>query len=219
MTSIARKFERFLKMYRHSDGRRWGGQELHDATGGVVTRSYVTNLRKGRVRNPGYEKLAAIAKAMGFPPSLWFEVTHDLNATVRIDETGNDRSLSGRVNSLFNSVTNEKTGEPYTNAEVARMSFGDLTVEEVAAMRFGSNADPSLNKVVALADVFGVDPSYFFNSSERTPIIDPQMLDIFRNETVSAIARKSLKLPDHEKRTILGIISQFENMHETHRGD
>jgi len=29
--------------------------------GGVVTRSYVTNLRKGRIEDPGYEKMRAIA--------------------------------------------------------------------------------------------------------------------------------------------------------------
>jgi transcriptional regulator with XRE-family HTH domain len=33
-----------------------------------VARSYVANLRKGRIENPGYEKMMAIAKAMGFPP-------------------------------------------------------------------------------------------------------------------------------------------------------
>jgi hypothetical protein len=36
----------------------------------VVHRSYATNLRKGRIESPGYEKLVAIAKAMGFPPEL-----------------------------------------------------------------------------------------------------------------------------------------------------
>jgi transcriptional regulator with XRE-family HTH domain len=40
---------------------------------GVVTCSYVTNLRKGRIENPGYEKMLAIAKAMNFPPEAWFE--------------------------------------------------------------------------------------------------------------------------------------------------
>jgi hypothetical protein len=35
-----------------------------------VTRSYVSNLRKGRIENPGFEKLRAIAKAMNFPPEL-----------------------------------------------------------------------------------------------------------------------------------------------------
>ena len=38
-----------------------------------MTRSYVSNLRKGRIENPGFEKLKAIAKAMGLPPELWFE--------------------------------------------------------------------------------------------------------------------------------------------------
>jgi hypothetical protein len=31
------------------------------------------NLRKGRIRSPGHEKMAAIARAMGFPPAAWFE--------------------------------------------------------------------------------------------------------------------------------------------------
>ncbi len=38
-----------------------------------MTRSYVSNLRKGRIENPGFEKPRAIAKAMNFPPELWFE--------------------------------------------------------------------------------------------------------------------------------------------------
>ena len=70
---VAQRFERFLDTYRRPDGRRWGGAELEKATGGIVTRSYVTNLRKGRTENPGYEKMRAIAKAMGLPPEVWFE--------------------------------------------------------------------------------------------------------------------------------------------------
>ena len=53
MAQIAQKFEHFLETYRRPDGSRWGGQDLHNATGGVVTRSYVTSLRKGRIENPG----------------------------------------------------------------------------------------------------------------------------------------------------------------------
>jgi transcriptional regulator with XRE-family HTH domain len=70
---IARKFEHLLRAHRRPDGREWSGAELEKATGGLVTRSYVTNLRKGRIENPGYEKMRAIAKAMGFAPGLWFE--------------------------------------------------------------------------------------------------------------------------------------------------
>jgi hypothetical protein len=45
---VARRFELFLDAYRRPDGGRWTGQKLDEATGGVVPRSYVTNLRKGR---------------------------------------------------------------------------------------------------------------------------------------------------------------------------
>src|SRR5215204_3956059 len=69
----ARRFEHLLDMHRRPDGSRWTGQQLDETTGGVVTRSYATNLRKGRIENPGYEKMRAIAKAMSFAPEVWFE--------------------------------------------------------------------------------------------------------------------------------------------------
>ena len=214
MAPITRKFERFLEAYRRPDGRRWGGQDLHAATGGVVSRSYVTNLRKGRINNPGYGKLAAIATAMGFPPELWFEEAHDLDEMVRIEGADNSRTLSGRVGHLFETIKDEKTGEPYSSAEVARMSLGELTEEDVEAIRTGSDPNPPLSKITALANAFGVHPTYFFDRGRNMPIIDQELLDIFRDETVSAIAHKSLHLPDREKQTILGIIRQFEAMHD-----
>ena len=70
---ISQKFERLLDSYRRPDGSRWTGQQIDEATGGVVPRSYVTNLSKGRIESPGYEKMAAIANAMDFPPAAWFE--------------------------------------------------------------------------------------------------------------------------------------------------
>jgi transcriptional regulator with XRE-family HTH domain len=78
VVQIAEKFEQFLETYRRPDGSRWGGQDLSNATGGIVTRSYVTSLRKGRIESPGFEKLRAIAKAMSFPPELWFEDVENL---------------------------------------------------------------------------------------------------------------------------------------------
>jgi len=69
---ISQKFEALLNSYRHPDGSRWTGQQLDEATDGLVARSYVTNLSKGRINSPGYENMAAIAKAMGFPPEAWF---------------------------------------------------------------------------------------------------------------------------------------------------
>ena len=63
---------RLLALYRKPDGSEWGGQGLENATGWAVTRSYVANLKAGRIENPGLAKLEAISKAMGLPPALWF---------------------------------------------------------------------------------------------------------------------------------------------------
>ena len=95
---IAQKFEALLEMYRRPDGRRWTGQEIDEATGGVVTRSYITNLRKGRIENPGYEKMRAIAKAMGFPPQKWFE--EDLGSEGGSPPQPEGRGIPGRVEHL-----------------------------------------------------------------------------------------------------------------------
>ena len=53
-------------------GSEWGGQDLENATGRKVTRSYAANLKKGRIDKSGLTKLEAISGAMDFPPALWF---------------------------------------------------------------------------------------------------------------------------------------------------
>src|ERR671913_440605 len=154
---IAQKFEGLLEMYRRPDGRKWSGQEIDEATGGVVTRSYVTNLRKGRIENPGYEKLAAIAKAMGFAPEVWFE--DGLGERRSLGQAEQSRGVAGRLEHVFEIIRNPKTGEPFTNAEVARMSLGDLSEEDVEKLRTGAVSDPSVGQIAALASVFGVAAS------------------------------------------------------------
>src|SRR5215212_9828654 len=96
---IAQKFEALLEAYRRPDGRKWSGQEIDEATGGVVSRSYMPNLRKGRIENPGYAKLAAMAKAMGFPPEVWFE--DGLGEGGSITQSEESRGLGGRLEHLF----------------------------------------------------------------------------------------------------------------------
>jgi hypothetical protein len=54
---ITQKFEHLLDTYWRPDGHRWKGQQLDEATGGLVPRSYVINLRKGSIENPGYEMM------------------------------------------------------------------------------------------------------------------------------------------------------------------
>jgi hypothetical protein len=142
---VAQKFEHLLDTYRRPDGHRWMGQQLDEATAGVVPRSYVTNLRKGRIENPGYEKMRAIAKAMGFAPEVWFaDGLGDGRPTIR---GGESRGVAGRLEHLFEVVRNPRTGKPYTDAEVARMSVGDLSEEDVERIRTGAVSDPTVGQV------------------------------------------------------------------------
>ncbi|HKO90403.1 MAG TPA: helix-turn-helix transcriptional regulator, partial [Polyangiaceae bacterium] len=122
-----------------------------------------------------------------------------------------DSSIADKTNRLFDVIRNEKSGLPLTNAEVARMSLGDLSEEQVEQIRSGKLTNPSMNQVVALADVFGVHPSYFLDAARKPPLLDEEAMRIFQDETVSAIAHKSLHLPGRERQMILNIIQQFED--------
>ena len=135
------------------------------ATGGVLTRSYVTNLRKGRIENPGMDKLAALAQSMGFPPALWFE--EGLSDAGGRGAAGRPEGLAGRVGRLFDAIEDPKTGETYTNSKIARMNLGDLSEEDVEGLRSGSVSDPPLSHLLALARAFGVEPSYLVMAPGR----------------------------------------------------
>jgi len=203
---VAQRFEHLLETYRRPDGHRWTGQQLDEATGGVVTRSYVTNLRKGRIDNPGYEKMRAIAKAMGFAPEVWFE--EGLSDELPTGLAEGSRDVAGRVEHLFDAIRNPRTGEPYTNAEVARMSAGDLTEVEVEGIRTGKIADPTVGQVATLANVFGVEPSYLVGRKEP-PALDAELLEGMRDETTREITRRAQRLPERERKIVLGMVREF----------
>ena len=106
-------------------------------------------------------------------------------------------------------VKNPKRGEPYTNAGVARMSAGDLTVEDVEGIRTGKINDPSVGKVAALAAAFGVPPSYLLDRAKELSVLDEEVLEAVTDERTSAILRESARLSEREKEIVLGIVRQF----------
>jgi transcriptional regulator with XRE-family HTH domain len=173
-----------------------------------VTRSYFTNLRKGRIENPGYEKMMAIAKAMGFPPAAWFKEIPG-NGTPAIPTDGQD--LAARTERLFETIMHPKTGEPHKNAEVARMSASKLTEGDVEGIRTGRITDPTIGQVAALAAAFAVPLSYLLDRGRDPSVLDEEALDALADETAGAILRESARLPEREKTIVLGIVRQFES--------
>jgi transcriptional regulator with XRE-family HTH domain len=206
---IAHRFEHLLNTHRHPDGHRWSGQQLDESTGGVVTRSYVTNLRKGRIESPGYEKMNALAKAMSFPPELWFE--EDLGSRGEVPTEALSGGIPSRLGHLFEAIRNPNSDEAYTNAEVARMSAGDLTEGDVEGIRGGEIADPLMSQLAALAAAFGIPPSYLLDLGREPPVLDEKVREALADETSGAILRESARLPEREKRIVLGIVRQFSD--------
>jgi hypothetical protein len=107
-------------------------------------------------------------------------------------------------------VRNPKTGDPYTNAEVARMTLGDLSEEDVEKLRTRAVSDPSVSQIAALASVIGVAASYLMNRGEPS-LLDGELVHALRDEDVRDITRESSRLPDGERRLVLGIVRQFRD--------
>lgn len=213
---VAHKFEQFLNTYRCPDGRRWTGQDLCEATGGFVTRSYVSTLRKGKIANPGVDKLQAIARAMGFPPELWFTDASDPDAQPNAFRTEERWGLDRRLSYLFETIKDEQTGRPYSNAKVARMSLGVLTEEQVEGIKTGRDENPTVAQVLALAEVFGVDPSYFLNKGAKPPLLDEAAMRVLGDQKTRAIASKSLELSDSAKDLVIDMVERLGHLgHES----
>ena len=211
---ISQKFEALRERYRRPDGTRWNGQQLQDATGGVVTRSYVSMMSKGKIENPGFDKLRAIAKAMGFPPESWFEDSEAARDAVRVEPREARRDVAGRLNHLFEIVRNERTDEPYSSADVARMSLGDLSEEEVEGIRTGELENPTLSQVVALAEAFGVHPSYFLETGNEPALLGEREISALADQRARAILNESLSLSDREKDMVLDMIQHLGELHD-----
>jgi transcriptional regulator with XRE-family HTH domain len=145
---------------------------------------------------------------MGFPPDVWFE--DGLGDGLAIGQAEQSRGVAGRLEHLFEVVRNPKTGEPYTNAEVARMTLGDLSEEDVERIRTGAVSDPSVGQVTALAGVFGVETSYLLDR-EEPPLLDEELVHALRDADVRDITRESSRLPERERQLVLGIVRQFRN--------
>jgi transcriptional regulator with XRE-family HTH domain len=146
---------------------------------------------------------------------VWFD--ERLGQGQSIGQAEESHGVAGRLEHLFEVVRNPKTGEPYTNAEVARMTLGDLSEEDVERIRTGAVGDPSVGQVAALAGVFGVEPSYFLDYDSQ-PLLDEELVTALRDADVRDITRESSRLSDRERRLVLGIVRQFGNQKAAPRG-
>jgi transcriptional regulator with XRE-family HTH domain len=71
MEDLAQIFEELRDEHRRDDGSKWTGAALERATGGAVSRTYISGLRRGAIKEPSFRKIVAISDAMGIPLEAW----------------------------------------------------------------------------------------------------------------------------------------------------
>lgn len=232
-TSYADKFEQLLDLFPHPDRsdhekpekRRWKMSELNDVTEGELSPGYLSALRKGKNKRPGMHYLDLIANAMGFPfelwlaePEQWPKILEDSDTriippTAEPTTEGESETYADLLEQLFASIMNRRTGKPFTNAEVAGLTGGHLSEEEIQNMREGSFTRPSRAELLALSNAFGVDVSYWFGSSANSPLLDEAVQDALqgvRDERRHEVLKKSFGFDDNEIDALLGLMNQWE---------
>lgn len=178
--------------------------QLAAASGGRLKANYLSVLRAGKVASPGYDKLAVIAKVMGFPPALWHE------SEERLAGGGADSDLRARIEDLVENMPNG-LGRPFTDAEISRESGEALSEGEVAAIR-GGEASPTTGQLLALAAVFGVDLSYF--TQEKRPVLSREAVEALAEEESAEIVHRTLALSNADKRLVLEMLKHLEGRSE-----
>lgn len=214
------KFVRLLDIYRKPDGSRWTMAEIEQSTGGFVKGSYLANLKAGRIRQPGLDRLRAIASVMGFPVELWLQ-RPDLWEIAEGEPVGGGSFMPGtlarNLNLLFKVLTNERTGKPYTEADVAAASEGELTEQDVRAIREGQIEDLRGAQYLALSKVFGIDINYWYQGTGSYGNLSETDLRALEDAKTHTILNKVYGSPERQKDVILHLLEQMELLREEER--
>lgn len=210
------RFEHFREIYRRPDGKRWSNADIERATGGFVRGNYITNLKAGRIEQPGIDRLAAIAQVMGFPAELWFQKYREPAGGA--DGQQQPLTLADKLELLFGLRTNHATDRPFTNRELAELTYGQLDEDTISAAREGKVADLRGAQYVALSNVFGVDVSYWYSRPGELPPLDPDTITALRNEKVRAALNKFNERSSRQQDLILSLLDQLAEKEEDVEG-
>ena len=103
----------------------------------------------------------------------------------------------------------ERTDEAFSSADLARLSLGDLSEDEVEGIRTGAIENPAISQVVALAEAFGVHPFYFLETGKKPALLGEQEISALGDRRARVILNKSLSLSDREKDMVLDMIQHL----------
>ncbi len=128
-----------------------------------------------------------------------------------MSDPGFRRTLAEKVDHLFKTVRSEK-GE-YTHEEVAsalREAGGPtISATYVWQLRKGIRDNPTKHHLEALANFFGVPPSYFFDEDAAEKVeAELELLMAMRDASLRAVATRAAGLSEGSLEAIRAIIEQ-----------
>jgi hypothetical protein len=68
-----------------------------------------------------------------------------------------------------------------------------------------------VGRIAALAAVFGVPPSFMLDRHIKSEVLDEETLKALADKIAGSILQESARLPQREKRLVLGIVRQFSD--------
>src|SRR5450759_2612334 len=108
-------------------------------------------------------------------------------------------SFSEKLNRLFEEKRKPE-GTHYSQSEVIEGIKGVLTRVYLWKLRTGRATNPGFQIIKAIADFFGVAPSYFFESNK----MDAELIEKAQeNDLVDQIALRSSRLDKDDKQAVL----------------
>jgi transcriptional regulator with XRE-family HTH domain len=135
-------------------------------------------LRTGAKSNPNRDLVIKLAEYMEVHPAYFVGGRRD-----REPESLPTRTFANKLNTLFKLV-HPASGDEFTNNHVVvtvrtkgreqQQQGWTISAETLEQYRSGANPNPGLIHILALADVFGAPPAYFFDD-ELADNIDEQL--------------------------------------------
>lgn len=84
-------------------------------------------------------------------------------------------TFAEKLDRLFKTIT-KPDGEEYSPEEIQAATDKAITSSYIYRLRAGKSTNPTIDKVKALADFFGIDPAYFLSDKKSEPTPDPERL-------------------------------------------
>ena len=132
------------------------------------------------------------------------------------DDSAAGRGLAAKLDRLFRTVHPPDRG-PYSNEEVAAAldAAGGprISVSYLYKLRRGLSPNPTMRHLEALAQFFGVPPSYFFNESESAEIAAQlDLLAAMRDGEIKSVALRAAGLSTESLGAIRVMIEQARRL-------